>query len=432
MPVFIFANNINTTLADALTSTATTITLASSAGLPSIPTGSYLAITLNDAATRSVFEVCWATAVSGANLTVLRGQEGTAAQSWLVGDYAYAAVTDAGLASLANINGSASESFSAANAAAGSSQVAPISQLFDVSHQNITASTTITAIALQTVVLCLNSSAITVTLEPGTIYGQSVEIIAGGLGGQVTVVSSVSSGTPFFSFPDGTTAYSWPITVYASARLRATWDGGNWRCQHTDIPKGIQVFTTSGTFTAPPGVTQVKATVVGGGGGGSNCDATSTSTSSTDASGAGGGAGGAAIGVFTVTPGTGYAITVGAGGASQTGGSSSSFASFCSATGGSGGSFQTTASSAGAPGGTGSGGQINITGGIGSDGQGNGLVFAGNGGASIFGGGGRAGEHGGEPGQAYGSGGGGAYDASATSTTYNGGAGAAGIVILEY
>lgn len=94
MAIFTFANNINTTLASAVSTGATSITLASSANLPtSIPAGMYLVITLNDQATRGNFEVMYATAVSGATLTVLRAQEGTAALSWLVGDYAFSGPT---------------------------------------------------------------------------------------------------------------------------------------------------------------------------------------------------------------------------------------------------------------------------------------------------------------------------------------------------
>jgi hypothetical protein len=94
MTIFTFANNINTTLAGAVSSSATTITLASTANLPtSIPAGDVLVITLNDAATRQNFEVVYATARAGATLTVLRAQEGTAALSWLTGDFAYSPPT---------------------------------------------------------------------------------------------------------------------------------------------------------------------------------------------------------------------------------------------------------------------------------------------------------------------------------------------------
>jgi hypothetical protein len=94
MTIFTFANNVNTTLASAVSSSATSITLASTANLPaSIPAGTVLVITLNDAATRQNFEIVYATARAGATLTVLRAQEGTAALSWLTGDFAYSPPT---------------------------------------------------------------------------------------------------------------------------------------------------------------------------------------------------------------------------------------------------------------------------------------------------------------------------------------------------
>jgi hypothetical protein len=95
---FTFANNVSTTLASAISDSATTVVLTSAANLPTIPGGDYFAVTLNDAATQSVFEIVYVTAISGANLTVLRGQEGTAARAWLVGDFAFAADTDGILA----------------------------------------------------------------------------------------------------------------------------------------------------------------------------------------------------------------------------------------------------------------------------------------------------------------------------------------------
>jgi len=93
---------------------------------------------------------------------------------------------------------------------------------------------------------------------------------------------------------------------------------------------------TSGTttWTAPTGVTKVKVICIGGGGGGGRYFA--------DENGGEGGYGGLAIGIYTVTPGTGYSAVVGAGGAGSTSGNgsaggSSSFGSFLSATGGNGG-----------------------------------------------------------------------------------------------
>jgi hypothetical protein len=104
MPAFIFANNVSTTLANPITSTTqTSITLTSSANLPTIAAGQIFVLTLNDAATQSVFEVLYCTARSGATLTVTRGQEGTAATTWLGGDYAYGSVTAAMLGDFANV-----------------------------------------------------------------------------------------------------------------------------------------------------------------------------------------------------------------------------------------------------------------------------------------------------------------------------------------
>lgn len=91
-----------------------------------------------------------------------------------------------------------------------------------------------------------------------------------------------------------------------------------------------QLFTASGTFTVPSGVTAVRVTIVGGGSGANSYW------------GIAGFQGGIACGYYTVTPGAAITVTVGAGsaafggsGLSATGGTSS-FGAFCSATGGTG------------------------------------------------------------------------------------------------
>lgn len=88
MTAFVFVNNFSTTLAAPLTSNGTTLTLANSTGLPTLSAGQSMPITLNDAATGQIYEIMYATAISGATLTVTRAQEGTAAQAWAIGDYA--------------------------------------------------------------------------------------------------------------------------------------------------------------------------------------------------------------------------------------------------------------------------------------------------------------------------------------------------------
>ena len=98
---FILVNNFNTTLSAASSSTATTFTVSSSTNLPTLASGEILPITLNDAATRQVFEICYVTSISGNVLTVERAQEGTSAQNWNVGDYIWNGPT-AGTALLQN------------------------------------------------------------------------------------------------------------------------------------------------------------------------------------------------------------------------------------------------------------------------------------------------------------------------------------------
>ncbi|HGL4258424.1 TPA: hypothetical protein ACKE3D_002104 [Burkholderia dolosa] len=107
MTIFTFANNVNTTLAGAVSSGATTITLSSTQNLPSsIPSGQVLVITLNDAATRGNYEIVYVTAISGATLTVTRAQEGTSALSWLTGDFAYSPPTAGQMGNMGQLGGS--------------------------------------------------------------------------------------------------------------------------------------------------------------------------------------------------------------------------------------------------------------------------------------------------------------------------------------
>ena len=95
-----------------------------------------------------------------------------------------------------------------------------------------------------------------------------------------------------------------------------------------------QLFTASGSWTAPTGVTKVRLTVIGGGGG----------ASADGCTGYYGGYGGYGYGVYTVTPGTAYTVTIGVGGAgansqpaSGSAGTTSSFGALLSAAGGGGG-----------------------------------------------------------------------------------------------
>lgn len=194
----------------------------------------------------------------------------------------------------------------------------------------------------------------------------------------------------------------------------------------------VRTLTSSAIYTPTAGTKAIKVTLTGGGGGGGGCQAATTSATF---SGAGGGAGGTVIAWIT-SPASSYSVTIGAGGAGGVGanagsnGGNSVFGAL-TAGGGGGGQKVSTTSTPGGVSGTASGGLVNIRGGDGNDGQIGAYFVTGSGGSSLWGGGGRPGAGGGNVGKAFGSGGGGAYDTALTNTSYTGGAGAAGILVVE-
>ncbi|WP_026438905.1 glycine-rich domain-containing protein [Acidocella facilis] len=192
-----------------------------------------------------------------------------------------------------------------------------------------------------------------------------------------------------------------------------------------------QVFTGSGTFVVPNGVSVVKVSAIGGGGAGGY--------HSTMPSG-GGGAGAQVTGIISgLTPGQAILVTVGAGGAAPgaygNGGSggASNFGGFITAGGGTGGNGGTAANfaNAGGAGGQGFGGQVNMAGAVGTDS----IVVACRGGDGGGPGNGRgaSGPLSGVAAPGYGGGGGGGGCSPGGSPVGSpGGAGGAGIVIVEY
>jgi hypothetical protein len=184
----------------------------------------------------------------------------------------------------------------------------------------------------------------------------------------------------------------------------------------------MQVFTSSGTFTVPAGVTKVKVHVTGGGGG------------ATMEPGTAGGGGGTAIKIISgLTPGASITVTVGGGGGpassyngSGTGGTggTSSFGGYCSATGGAGG---VSVSQKGGAGGIGSNGDLNLAGDPGFGGDADSGPNP-NGGSSFWGGG-ALGWDGSSTGNGRNYGGGGGATNLGAGT---GGAGSGGVVVVEY
>ncbi len=178
----------------------------------------------------------------------------------------------------------------------------------------------------------------------------------------------------------------------------------------------ITVFDAAGTnqFVIPAGISRIMVEVWGGGGGGGSAGS--------GAHGAGGGAGGYGKGVFSVSPGAGYTVVIGAGGVAATAGGMTSFGNLISATGGAGGSNSLSFGIGGA-GGT-SSAPINITGGTG---QWSNAVGGNYGGSAANGGSGGYGDSGSGAGNGLapgGGGGGGEGDA--------GGLGGHGRVIIYY
>lgn len=206
--------------------------------------------------------------------------------------------------------------------------------------------------------------------------------------------------------------------------------------------KGIQKFTSSGSFTVPAGVTTIYASGCAGGSGGGG-----TFTTSANNSGGGGGGGyGQSIqrDAYTVTPGQVIAITIGAGGAggaigtAGSAGGSTIIGSLITLAGGGGGQ---PGGAAGATSNGGIGGSGYPYGGYGTDSSSSAGTGGGGWGASgPFGGGGSNGKGiggtaiAGRDGYGYGSGGGGGGGVTqgVTAAGSTGGAGMPGVVIIEW
>ena len=440
MTAFVFANYVDTTLAAAASSTATSLSLSSSANLPVLGPGEIMPLTLNDAATGLVYEIVYVTAISGTTLTVLRGQEGTAAQNWSSGDYAFVSPT--------------------------ADTVAPV-----VGTHSPVASETLPAVNRLVVTPGTLTAAIDLTLNDQSAAGSSVTAFGSAAAYDVTVQSPVTTGSPYIELPDGSQVYSWVIPASSPTQgIGLIWDGTNWRARtfgqevvapatqnnaavnlgQLFIGNRKAVFTANGTYTVPAGVTTLWVSGCAGGGGGG-----SAGTSTTTAGGGGGGGGGAGQSVLrtaiAVAAGDSLSITVGAGSA---GGAAPPATSGTNGNNGAAGGntvlTNTTAATtlltltgggAGAGGGGGTGGGGYPNGGDGGDGSY--MSYGGQGASNPFGGGGcsprgAVGTNTGYAGMnaagngAGGSGGAGTYAASAVVAGLAGGNGSAGLLIIEW
>lgn len=247
---------------------------------------------------------------------------------------------------------------------------------------------------------------------------------------------SVSLDAPSDTSPSGTdVSFTLPTADGSNGQVLKT--DGSGALSFTTIstdPDGAfrstQVFTSSGTWTKPSGLTRVRVFVTGGGGGGGQPAANTNN-------GGGGAAGGTAIEVIEASSlGSTETVTIGAGGTKgnpgNTGGTSS-FGSHCSATGGAGGSSDSSASQY-VEGGVGSNGDLNLKGQGGEGGNpANSAGVGGVGGNSYWGGGAHGGSNYNRPHAGdgtLGGGGGGGFRTTAGAAG-NGGAGGAGVVYVE-
>lgn len=272
--------------------------------------------------------------------------------------------------------------------------------------------------------------------------GSSWVALAVDQNGNLTMSGNLTANTliPTATVTQGTACSPNGAIAKDSTGLTLSCQSGVWKI--SDAPHGKTVFTTSGTFTIPSGVTAVKATVVGGGGGGAGGYGGPLYVA-----GGGGGSGAAALKWLTgLTPGYTIAVVVGTAGGGSAGNSGNGGSGTASSIS-SGTQSISTVTAAGGLGGivdfnggtvaSASGGDINLYGSVGNFGiyaSGKNQSFGGAGAPSIMGPGGPGaplyvmGDA--TPGYNYGSGGGGG---AVTSSTYSSGArGANGVVIFEW
>jgi len=87
-----YSNNARSTLAAAINSTVTTISVADASTFPALGGGDVMYLTLSDNL-NSVTEIVKCTAVSGTTCTIVRGHESTTALSWITGSHVQIRIT---------------------------------------------------------------------------------------------------------------------------------------------------------------------------------------------------------------------------------------------------------------------------------------------------------------------------------------------------
>ena len=406
---FVFTNNAFTTLTSPVTSSSTTFNVASGAAFPNPSSGQQFAIFMTDAATGLVHEVVYATANSANQFTVVRGQEGSTATSWVIGDIVQHVWTAGTIMPVPN-GGTGSGTAGGAQENLGTlfNSVATKSSNYNIAYPSDSGK-----------IFTPGTSGVTFTAPSPSATPFYFGVISSGYG----CTLAAASGT----FYGGAYNFASSITMGNLDFIIVNWDGANWQIMsassHLSTVHGSQAFGSVGgfSFQAPIGVYQVKARVTGGGGGGGGCNGGSEG-------GSGGGGGGYGEGWLPVIPGSTYTGAIGAGGTA--GGSSSnggdggaSSFSTITADGGGGGSNNYAQGGAG---GSVSGATLGIPGYPG----GNPYSVVGGVGGSVYASAGPSpnADTTGNAGQLPGTGGNGC----SPNVTGSGGAGAAGLVVIEW
>jgi hypothetical protein len=207
----------------------------------------------------------------------------------------------------------------------------------------------VTALAGQLVLMNPATAALTGTFPPATAGLRVGWVNTSG----TFPLNLAFAGTDTIS---GTTVLRLPGETRTYTATAGSWvmDGGATTLASTDAryapidpSSRYALFTTSGTWTCPAGVTRItlRCTDGGGGGGGGGSASSTTATPAgvaTQANASGGSAAGETTIEVQVTPGTPYPITIGAGGAGGAGGAAAAAgaAGNPGADGGSGGNSQ--------------------------------------------------------------------------------------------
>lgn len=197
MSNILFANDATTTLASPISSGATSVTLISGTGalFPAPTGGQYFCLTFVDAATGLINEITHCTGRSGDTLTIVRGQEGTTAVSWLAGDTAANFLT--------------------------AGTIAALQAGFPTGTEHLTANTTL-SITDSGNFIRVGGTAVAITLPAAaSVSGMPVGIFAGA----ACIVSIIGSGGAFAGGAvNGTTSVSLPAGDFICIQS----DGTRW------------------------------------------------------------------------------------------------------------------------------------------------------------------------------------------------------------